>query len=280
MMATITILVDNSSSPYNGELEYEHGFSAFIEFNGASILCDMGVESIYSSNAQRLGVNLNNLDAAFISHAHRDHLGGLNHFLENFNSNVYLSPHCFNRRYFSLRHEQIREIGIESSIIHPFSSRIKFVDNSCWLTNSIAIVRRSTQNSYSKPLANRFLTMQSNDSQQTNDTFEHELSLVLKDRDGIIIISPCSHMGAMNIIESCKQFTSTTKVKAFIGGLHLVDSEQSAEECETFYQELISNSPETKIFTGHCTGQIAKDTLKRLMGEQIEFFHTGAVIAI
>ncbi len=273
-MATIKILVDNSGSPTNRELEFEHGFSAFIEFEGVKILCDFGVEHIYSDNAKRLNIDLNSLDFAFVSHAHRDHSGGLVHFIKHYSANVLLSSNCFERECYSLRHDAPRSIGIDNSIKYSYPSRLNLIEESQWITDKIAIVKSSISK-YPTPLANSFLKAKPYGLPLANDDFSHELSLVLLQNDGIIIISPCSHLGVLNIMESCLKFTNAHHVDAFVGGLHLLDSPHVLQECEDLATALNSNHPSCTIYTGHCTGAQAKEYLKERLNYRLEIFATG-----
>ena len=75
----ITCLAENTAC--NG-FEAEHGLSLYIETNGNRILFDMGQTDLFSGNAEKLGIDLNTVDFAVISHGHYDHGGGLRKFLE------------------------------------------------------------------------------------------------------------------------------------------------------------------------------------------------------
>ena len=87
-MLTITVLVENSDGK---DLCGEHGLSLFIEYNGGKYLLDMGATELFAKNAARLGLSLADVDAAFLSHAHYDHAGGLSRFFaENPSAKVHL----------------------------------------------------------------------------------------------------------------------------------------------------------------------------------------------
>ena len=76
-MLTITVLVENSDGK---DLCGEHGLSLYIEYNGGKYLLDMGATELFAKNAARLGLSLADVEAAFLSHAHYDHAGGLSRF--------------------------------------------------------------------------------------------------------------------------------------------------------------------------------------------------------
>lgn len=81
-----TIIYDNTS--FRKDLQTDWGFSALVEAKGRKILFDTGARgTILLSNMQRLGIDPEEIDEIFISHAHFDHTGGLSAFLDR-NSKV------------------------------------------------------------------------------------------------------------------------------------------------------------------------------------------------
>lgn len=80
----------------------------------------------------------------------------------------------------------------------------------------------------------------------------------------------------MNIIEACRRFTGIEKVKAFVGGLHFVDSDETEKEVRQFLHDKQQVAPETIFYTGHCTSDKAKHLLAQC--PEIRFFHTGTII--
>ena len=76
---TVHVLVDNN----NGEgLKGEWGLSFYIEYNGRDVLLDAGLSPLFAVNAEKMGLDLNNVDFAVLSHAHDDHANGLDRFFE------------------------------------------------------------------------------------------------------------------------------------------------------------------------------------------------------
>lgn len=76
----ITTLVENSC--VSKDLEAVHGLSFLIETEGTKILMDMGPGEEFLRNADKLGINISDVDYAVISHGHNDHGGGLRSFLK------------------------------------------------------------------------------------------------------------------------------------------------------------------------------------------------------
>ena len=71
----ITFLIDNKTE--STECDAEWGLSVLIEANGKKILMDQGASPMLVRNAERMGLDLSNVDFATISHGHNDHTGGL-----------------------------------------------------------------------------------------------------------------------------------------------------------------------------------------------------------
>jgi len=55
----------------------EAGLSFFIETAGKRILFDTGLSGLFLTNAEKMGLDLRNLDCLILSHGHIDQTGGL-----------------------------------------------------------------------------------------------------------------------------------------------------------------------------------------------------------
>lgn len=278
-MIKITVLTDNTPNPTLTKLTAEHGLSMLIEYNGARILCDTGLSTAFWTNAQAMGISLTDIDWTFLSHGHKDHSGGLLTFLDkNDKAPVYLSPEVFKHRFFTSRHTFKHDISTPTANIEQHPERFRYVDDSQWITEDIAIVRCNV-NQWPHPFGNIFLTAQADNEQEKADDFQHELSLVFKTEKGLVIISSCSHNGALNITKSCSDFTGIDKVHAFVGGLHFVDCNQTALEVADFQKEWNKHYPDTILYTGHCTSNKAKRELEQVI-PNLHIFYTGEEIVL
>ena len=274
-MVKIKVLIDNQPGD-DALLECEHGLSFYIETGCSRVLCDMGASEKFISNASRMGIDLSAIDFAFVSHGHADHTGGLPDYLRTFGEKkVYLSERISKEMYFSSRRGSRRDISTERSVFENHQDRLVLLKDSCWITPEIAAVYTDVHE-HSQPLGNAFLSKEVH-GEESLDDFGHELSLAVLTKKGLIIVSSCSHGGAVNIIKSCCRFTGMSYVYAFVGGLHLVDGEHTVSEVESFVKEMKTEYPDINIYTGHCTGELArKELVNRALDVQI--FKTGDVV--
>ena len=72
---TITTLSENTVS--RSQVTAEWGLSIHVAAGGKNILLDAGGGEHAAKNAEKLGIDLGELDAIVLSHSHFDHTGGL-----------------------------------------------------------------------------------------------------------------------------------------------------------------------------------------------------------
>lgn len=273
----ITILIDNV--PDNNKcLHYEHGLSMFIETKDKRFIVDTGLTGLFAENAKTLGIDLSTLDFCILSHGHIDHTGGLNALYEsNKNIKTYLSERIFNEQYFSSRHVEKKNLSTDYNTLEVHKDIISPLEKSTWITSGIAAVFCSNRD-FPLPKGNTFLTKKAGEDEVPDD-FKHEISLAIHTDEGLVICSSCSHNGVMNILKSCIDFTQENRVKAFVGGLHFVDCNQTEKEVTDFCKDISRHYPDIQIFTGHCTCDKAKSFLQK-SSVNIKFFHTGSSLII
>ena len=274
---TITILIDNALPP-DRNLVAEHGLSLYIDTGEKKILCDTGASGQFADNAKMLGIDIARCDFVFISHGHDDHCGGLWRFLEaDGEGKVYMHQTILHERYYSSRRDVKRDISCDKEILEANMERIVPISSSIKITDGIYAVRCKC-NRFSKPYGNKFLT-KSDGLTETFDDFGHETALVFTTPKGLVIISPCSHNGVMNIMHDCCMAAGCSKVHAFIGGFHFVEGDGCIKEAEAFADSIESLYPDTLFYTGHCTCDTAKGVLAGKL-KNITFFATGTKIDI
>ena len=80
---------------------------------------------------------------------------------------------------------------------------------------------------------------------------------------GLVVLSSCSHSGAINVVRNAQRVTGVTKIHAFVGGLHLTGGLFEPIIPRTI-AELAAIEPEW-VVPGHCTGWRATHELARAL---------------
>ncbi len=255
----ITCLSENTCK--NKNLTCEHGLSLFIEAEGLKILFDMGQTELFSENAEKLGIDLEAVDFAVLSHGHYDHGGGLKKFLEiNKSAPVYLSRYAFGSYYNGTE----KYIGLDVSLKE--SNRLIFTEDELKINNNISLF--SCNKKVRKHDLGSFGLNMNIDGQFLPDDFRHEQYLLIKEYGRKILISGCSHKGIMDITEwFCPD--------VLVGGFHYSKLELDNKLSE--YAKFLDGF-NTDFYTCHCTGVQQYEYMKRYIkklrylscGDQIE----------
>ncbi|PTP70029.1 MBL fold metallo-hydrolase [Vibrio splendidus] len=279
----LTSLIDNTRLNNRTDLAIERGLSIHANTMGKSILFDAGSSEAFCDNATLLNVDINNVDAAVISHRHHDHCNGVTHFLDrNSKAQVYFRE-CEETNYLFKTFGFKSNVGINKQLLAKGASRLIFVNQMTEISPNIFIIT-DLSNKYAKPKGNKYLFTES-DGCCKPDRFDHELLLVVKESDGLIVFTGCAHNGVLNMIDTAISHFPNTKIKAVVGGFHLVGlplfnsiggTKKQIEEIG----ESILNYPIDKLYTGHCTGMKAYHILKGVLGDRLEYFPTGRSIII
>lgn len=271
----ICMLLDNRR--VNNTFRVEHGLSIYIEFQDKKIVFDTGKSGLFIENAAKMGINIADIDMAIISHAHKDHSGGLYNFLAlNNKAPVYMSANA-TRDYYSEFLFIKKDIGVPKEVFAQFSNRIVFINESVAMNDNICILSAITQD---YPLANSNKNLMTViDGKVIADTFDHELVLVLNDNGKLVIFTGCCHNGIDNIIQRVREHFPGTAIELLIGGFHLMDFprniyQESSEHIKQLGERLISYEID-KVYTCHCTGNRAFGLLKEVMGDKLDYFYTG-----
>ena len=268
------ILVDNTSDS-EGRLQCEHGLSIIFSVNGQQWLVDTGASGLFARNAKQLGYHLNDIDYLVLTHAHYDHTGGLEVFLqENDHAPVLLSDKITDDSYYSKRNDGKRNIGIRQKLFNQYPGRFIRLSGNRLVTSEVAVIS-DFESIYPKPKGNRMLYHGDHP-----DTFDHELALVVRTGKGNVVFTGCAHNGLLNILHAARRFAPHSPIIAAIGGTHLINprEEQTFEtedEINFIADTLATDSPGIRLITGHCTGQTAQEVFMKKEGMSFKWFCCG-----
>ncbi len=277
----VKILVENTCCEGFG---CEHGLSLLAEFNERNYLVDTGASGLFSENAKKMGVDLNTVDTAFLSHAHYDHSGGYNEFFEvNKHAKVFVQEASKNAYYYKILGVVKKYIGIPDDILEKYKERFEYVKGYKEPEKGVYILPHTTKNLEERGRHAHMYCVK--DGKTVVDAFEHEQTVFFEEADGLVLFNSCSHAGVENIIEEVKTALPGKRIKAFFGGFHMMgalgpDSCSFTEkEVKDVAARLLSGS-ECTFYSGHCTGTVAYPWLKDVLGERLQPLHSGLTIEI
>lgn len=239
----------------------EHGFSMWVRVlcNGKfhSVLFDSGgsPEGVVT-NAQRIGLNLSEIESIILSHGHPDHCGGLLTVLGVINKENL--PVIVHEDMFKTRGVVNPDGTVRKYPDFPTENQVKparyvktkqpclVVDDAILVTGEIP---RKTD------FEKGFLQQRAliNGKWQPDPWVWDDRAVVINVRQkGLVVISGCAHAGIVNTILYVQQLTGVTDVLAIMGGFHLAGEEYEQKISRTV-EELKRINP-TILVPMHCTG--------------------------
>lgn len=277
----ITVLVENTTA---SDLQCEHGLSFLIEYKGQQYLLDAGQSRIFMDNAEVLKEDLSKVKLAVLSHSHYDHSGGFEFLLEKYEHIKVLAMKGVEEKYFSSK-GGVHEIGVPQAVYPGFKERFVVVDAVTEIDDGVFLVPHSTGGLHN--IAAKTGLYKQTDGKLVPDDFSHEASLVFEEEEGLVVFNSCSHGGICNIINEVKAAFPNKTIHTFLGGLHMMGTKDGEEYCTFSDDELIeigkflAVKKINKIYTGHCTGEVAFGKIQKLCRNcQIDSLTTGKVISL
>ena len=132
--------------------------------------------------------------------------------------------------------------------------------------------------SHELPFTNKRLLVKKGDEFE-RDGFGHEHFLVIHQDGKSILMSGCAHNGILSILDAYMERYKKAP-DLVVSGFHLMKktdyTESEIKEVESITREL--KKYPTQFVTCHCTGIPAYDIMKSIMGEKLEYAHSGEEI--
>ena len=240
----LTVLVDNNSIIDKYYIA-EPALSFCIEDEDKKVLFDVGYSDVYLKNAEAMNIDLTKIDTLILSHGHNDHTGGLKYI------------DCLKQDI-----EVIAHPGLDGYKEHEgltISSPVKLDD----LPKNFKINKTKESVKISKHLT--YLGEIGREKQNAkglgNDLLLDDSALVYEGKNGIFIITACSHSGIINIIEQAKRITNNKHITGIIGGFHMLNNpELNKEVCDYLAKEDIEI-----VYPCHCTDLMAKIEISKVV---------------
>lgn len=281
----ITVLMEHRATP---PLQREHGLSLHITKGETTLLLDGGASGKSIENGEELGLSIENVDFAVLSHGHYDHSDGFRRFFQkNENAPLYLRVEATDS-YFSMTSGSPKFVGIHKGFLEEWQERLCWVSqNLTSLGEDLFLIEQPKQSlQMGKNMAQEGLyCVKEGWNQFREDRFYHQQTLVSVEESQLVLCNSCCHGDLRNIVEDVQKRCGKEKGKqkfSLVGGLHLPITSQgeelfSREEVRELGRVLLGLGLE-RLYTGHCTSEVAFDLLQESLGERISWMRVGEEI--
>jgi 7,8-dihydropterin-6-yl-methyl-4-(beta-D-ribofuranosyl)aminobenzene 5'-phosphate synthase len=257
----------------------EWGLSILIKADDATILFDTGASTAAVRNADKLNINLQNIDCIVLSHAHADHTGGMRDVLARTHEiDVIAHPSIWESKYTKRPYEAHHAfIGI------PFKRQLLELYGANFILNKEPyLIRKNIWTSGEIPLKTEFESIEpiffvQSDDGYLSDSIPDDLALFIKTPTGLIIVLGCGHRGLINTIYHAQEVTGENRVHTIVGGTHLFPKTEG-QRAKTI--EALNSVGFQKIGVSHCTGFEASRLLFDAFGDRFFLNNAGTICEI
>lgn len=282
-------LYDAFGAPAEG-LTQDFGFSALVRYEGNTILFDGGSNAdILRSNTEALGIDLTEVDLVVVSHAHFDHLNGLDYLLSvHPDVPIYFPTDLFwgANRPFSLagtEPDAAEDLPAELQYFGGagtdytfqqtgrfWGANITFVSETTEIAPGVTLV--ATESPYMGTFS-RYPSPDAHDHPSIRTTPLAELSMNLETRDGDVLLVGCSHSLVQTIVEETKSQLERS-IDLVLGGYHLLP--YTSEEVRVVATQLKSDLGVGRVAPTHCTGHVGFRVFREVFGESFVMAGLGS----
>lgn len=250
----------------------EHGFSTLITIESEGLrqglLYDGGLSaSALRQNLDVLQVDVSNLRAMAISHGHVDHHGGLEGLFRRYGKlrmPLLIHPDAWKDRKLAF------PTGLELHLPPPSRNDLEregvevveergptlLVDDHVLISGQ---VERVTDFEKGFPIQQ---ARTAEGGWEADPWIWDDQNVIINVREkGLVVVSGCSHSGAINVLKNAKRLTGVDRIAGFIGGFHLTGA-----IFEPIIPRTISEFAKLgvqRIVPAHCTGWRATHELAR-----------------
>jgi 7,8-dihydropterin-6-yl-methyl-4-(beta-D-ribofuranosyl)aminobenzene 5'-phosphate synthase len=271
-------------------LACEWGLSLHLESSRdgsrAQYLLDFGyTPEIVLRNADLLDIDPAKIDGLILSHAHRDHFGGLVGFLVQHRARMRNDLCFYNGGEEGYREKFLGDAKdpISWGSVDRRMLTAQYVTPVCCtephdLSHAFTtgyIERKTFEEVSGGSLVYEYdhFTEAERRGKLVKDLHpdEHATCYIVQGR-GLVVISSCGHVGLINTIEHAKAVSGVSKLHAVIGGFHLVTAPQ--DYIDRTVTELQALAPDV-VIPMHCSGADFIETMRRRMPDQLVTTNVG-----
>jgi 7,8-dihydropterin-6-yl-methyl-4-(beta-D-ribofuranosyl)aminobenzene 5'-phosphate synthase len=254
-------------------------------------LLDFGyTPEILLRNFDLLGIAPEKLDGLILSHAHRDHFGGLVGFVERHRAGMRDDLKLFTGGDLTFREkwmgapqgEEPRSWGaLDGATLAAAHVETVACDHAHTLAGPFTSGQIARQ-SFERVLPNTLVEPTPADHYTDNERRgrlvpdrhpdEHATCYVVQGR-GLVVISSCGHCGLINTIKAAQAVSGVSKLHAVIGGFHL--GVAPPDYVEHTITELKALDPDV-VLPMHCSGRAFIAGMAREMPDRLVHANTGS----
>ncbi len=273
----IVALVENTAC---ADIGCAHGLSIYIETQSHRVLFDAGPDGqLLLSNAEKLGIDLKEVDIAILSHGHYDHAGGMKAFMDfNGKARLYMHRLAATRGHYATELVGWRNIGVDSTLLKEHGDRIVLCDEQYRIDDELLLFSDISHSDF-VPGSNSSLFEEDN-GEYYPDPFRHEQNLLINENGRSQLIAGCAHRGIINILRRTLDLGKGPE--NVFSGFHLTNPGLKKDQPEDFVRAVgreLAKYP-CEYYTGHCTGINPYNILREMLGERMHYLSGGLDITV
>ncbi|MFX1367169.1 MAG: MBL fold metallo-hydrolase [Promethearchaeota archaeon] len=265
-MEVRVISVYNDKVLERSRLLGSRGSSWFIELPERGVLFDTGMKGdVLLHNFSQLGLHPNGVDTIVLSHAHNDHTGGLPALLAARTKTTPVTIIAHPGVLEEKRAARLMDIGMPNLDLH-LQERVVFkldydpveIDDS--LFTSGEITHRPERD------GTTWIIQHCVSGVWKQDPILDDISLVLKTKEGLVVICGCCHAGLLNTLDHITK-TFKDRVVRVLGGTHMRSF--SGDQMMYIGSVIEERYSPLRMDLGHCTGRKQMKWLQKKFGKKL-----------